>query len=195
MKSMYMLDPVFDVAAYEGYCFANDDELMELLLRTSARHRDQAPSLLSEWVPPSVIGRVQQQNDYPSVYPFPVFSAKAIEALGDLLLPNGEFLPLNGALPGVMLFHVQSSCTLLDLQRSDVNFYDKEKTEVLAVEHFVLNEQKAASFSAVIFRLPELPTDVFVSEEFVERVFASGLKGLEFCKAWPVERGVVWRQN
>ena len=64
------------------------------------------------------------ENDYPTFYPYPAFSAKAIVSLGDLLTSNGEFLPLAGALPGVMLFHVQSKCRLLDLDRSDVEFLD-----------------------------------------------------------------------
>ncbi|TWU07804.1 hypothetical protein Pla52n_03790 [Stieleria varia] len=80
---------------------------------------------------------------------------------------------------------------LCNLKRS----LDSAQTEVLAIEHFVLDEEKAASFSAAIFRIAELPAEVFVTEEFVERAFAFQLNGFDFVKAWPVEPGVIWRQN
>ncbi len=197
MKTMYMLEPIFDVKAFEGYCFADDDEqfAIDSLFRESALREGKTISLAAQWQPPSVIGRVKEINDYPAVYPHPAFSTKAIESLGDLLTSNGELLPIAGALPGVMLFHVHSLCQLLDVHQSDIVFLDDEKTELLAIEHFVLDDEKAASFSAEIFRIPQLPTEVFVSERFVQRVIASNLKGLQFVKAWPVEPGVIWRQN
>jgi hypothetical protein len=110
--------------------------------------------------------------------PVPVFSLRAAEALGDLLAPHGELLPLAG-LP-YAAFNVTTVLDALDEQRSKLI---RHAGRVMQVSRFELRPER---LGAPIFRLATIPrSDPFVTEAFRERVLAAGLTGVTTKPVWP----------
>src|SRR5262245_2157280 len=82
-----------------------------------------------EWPTPQVDiiyqdskGKWLQASDFPSftVSHIPVFSAKAVEILGDVLTKNGELLPLNCIDGEYFAYNVLNLVSALDQEKSDI---------------------------------------------------------------------------
>lgn len=119
-------------------------------------------------------------GDFPSIgfAGVPVLSARARNALEDLIAPCGEFLPLDAAGTRYWAFNVTCVRDVLDRKRSSVKYFpDSER--VMYVTKVVLRSE--AVQGANIFKVPEAPLGfVFVSELLKDRVQAVGLTEMKF---------------
>ncbi|MCR9197830.1 MAG: hypothetical protein NXI04_04265 [Planctomycetaceae bacterium] len=194
MHALFTIKPIFDDARY-GRFFLSEDE-PSVLGRTSLAADLNAepsfadgrpiPSLKDVWPTPTVSGDIGDSNDYPSIYPWPVFSGRAISLLKPLLSPYGEFLPLNTPIGQFSVFHVRTVHDVLDTRASAIVFDHGSDRRALAVEHFVPVASKLAAVTSDIFRIPQLPQETFVSPRVYELMRDSDLEGMEFYRAYPV---------
>lgn len=202
VTGIYKLNKITDDPRFEGFAL---NPLPSLLGRDSLED-DLIPGLDAEetiewvqpalstcWKPPSVIGRVSDFNDYPCINMIiPAFSARAVDALREELEENGEILPLLSTTETTYFFYnIQTIAKVLDHQNSVCEFWCDPPTTATDIEYFWFNGEMVQGLS--IFRIPEMPTAVFVTNPFLDRVESLGLKGFDFKKVWPLPRGVNWR--
>lgn len=118
-------------------------------------------------------------GDFPSIFlpHIPVFSVRAVQALGPVLSTNGELLPLSSDYEKYFSFNVTTLIDALSAEQSDIVYYPTGK--VMDVRKYVL-DLKRITFQS-IFKLRETARmDVFVSDEFVRIVESHGLRGFSF---------------
>jgi hypothetical protein len=103
LPTIYRLDPDLDNPRYSGFGFADRSSVRGNVSLAS----DFGPDNILEngrswsklrfdnlWPTPQLTGRANRNNDYPCVgLTVPLFSGRAVDALYDLLAPNGEVLP------------------------------------------------------------------------------------------------------
>ena len=137
-----------------------------------------------------MIGRVRRFNDYPCVdLGIPAFSQRAVDALRDLLEPNGELLPLISDIGQYWAFNVTTVADVLDWKRSQIRWLIKPDA-ASSIERHEFFPSKLRILS--IFRIPEIPHATYVTELFAARVREHGLEGFDFRKVWPLPPGVIW---
>ncbi len=108
-----------------------------------------------------------------------VVTAKAKKAIERLVAPHVEFLPL-AEVKGHELFAVNVVEVLdcLDRKASNVTFSPDDPKRVIHVEKFVFMPRRLKRVP--IFKVPEWPGAIFVSEEFAQVVVEAKLKGAGF---------------
>lgn len=202
---IYVLDKVLDDPRFEGFGVV---EAPSLLGRDSRRDdltpgfgdasknpRWQQPSLCSHWIPPQVIGRVSEFNDYPCLgMILPVFSERAVDRLRPMLEANGELLLLDSNTKTRFFFYnIRTISDALDQSRSKCHFWCDPPTTAMGIDRFEFQKTKLAGLS--IFRIHQDPALVLVTEEFVDQVNFFGLRGFDFKKVWPLPPGVNWEKQ
>ncbi len=138
------------------------------------------------WTPRLVKGRVRPYNDYPCCTMYiPAFSQKAVDALRDMLEPNGELLPLVSTVGSYYAYNVTTVADVLDHDRSEVKWFETAKRKVIAmsIDRYEFHPEKLEGLS--IFRIVEEPLKTYVTNLFVERVREHKLRGFVFVKLWP----------
>ena len=109
----------------------------------------------------------------------PAFSARAAEALHELLIPNGELLPLSCADGSYFAYNVTNVVDALDSARSSFIRYSDGGIMDVSQYQFLEN------LIGTIFKIPQtVRMDVFVSDEFKLAVEAHKLIGFDFELAW-----------
>jgi hypothetical protein len=92
-------------------------------------------------------------SDFPSLDgTIPVFSKRGVEALRDLLEPNGEILPIDCAQGTYFAFNVTRVVDALDVERSELELFDDG--EIMNVARYELKAEKLND--AAIFKLPQV---------------------------------------
>jgi hypothetical protein len=106
----------------------------------------------------------------------------AADALHDILDANGEVLPLSTD-DGVELFVLNARVidALDEANSSLMKFPGTNRIMRIKKVAFVASTIEGVD----LFRLPHRASSTYVSERFVERVKAAGLRGLAFNKVWP----------
>jgi|SRR5579872_694815 len=117
-----------------------------------------------------------------------LFSAKACQALNDLIAGRGELLPVMCDEGEWWCFNVTRALDALDLERSEVlRFSDGE---IMRIAQHVFNAEVVRSES--IFKTRQVSfSSIFVTDRFVEAVNAAGLLGFEFKPLWNSETGPI----
>jgi len=115
----------------------------------------------------------------------PVFNCRAVEALADLLEPNGELLPITCNGEQYFLFNATRLVDALDEANCEIiRFSDGGILDVVRYSFF---EKKL--IGVVAFKLPQKPLwSVYVTDPFVQRVKAAGLKGFKLPFIWSSRR-------
>ena len=195
--SVYKLERILDDPRFEGF---GADLTVPSLLGRGRLDDDLLPTfegvptpLGDRWRPLHVEGRVAEFNDYPCLCLLhPAFSDRAAAALGALLEPNGELLPLeSGTQTKFFAYNITTVSDALDVNASRLTWASSKQTQAMAIEYFAFDPQKVAELT--IFRIRQRRTDVFVTSTFVDAVKASGLAGFEFIKVWPLSADSDWR--
>ena len=108
-----------------------------------------------------------------------VVPSKAREALEKLIAPHVEFLSLI-ELKGEKLFAVNVIEVLhcLDREASNITFSPDDPTRIIHIGKFVFIPRKLKRVP--VFKVPEWPGAIFVSEEFVQLVVEAKLRGAGF---------------
>ncbi len=146
-------------------------------------------SLRAVWKPVNVTGPVNAFNDYPCLeLTTPVFSRRAVYALGKMLTDNGELLPLitdvGEYYAYVCLTKVEGA---LDWKKSRISWPSEPNSTAFLIEYFAFKKTKVPT--AAIFRLAEHTVMHFVSDAFKARAEEAALNGLHFIKVWPLPEG------
>ena len=152
----------------------------------------QTQPLARHWKPMPVTGPVNEFNDYPCLeLTKPVFSRRAVDALGSMLTANGDLLPLKTDVGEYYLYVVQTKLDALNIVRSRLTRCRKDQNATaLGIDYFDFDKSKLAGAS--IFRIPEQPNYTFVTDRFKDRVEQAGLNGFEFAKVWPLPEDSDW---
>jgi hypothetical protein len=199
--TVFKLEKITDHPLFEG--FGMDDapsilgreNLVEDLTpgfgAAEGTRRWAAVHLAGAWRAPRVRGRVTEMNDYPCVdLVFPAFSARASDALRDLLEPHGELLPLDSDRGDYHLFNVTRIVDGLDAARSVCEFWSDPPTTAIDIERYAFRAEVVSDLP--IFRVYEDPMTTLVTEPFVARVRERGLQGFLFHRLWPLPDGQPW---
>jgi hypothetical protein len=130
--------------------------------------------------------RCMPKGDFPSLIPgVPVFSLRAVTELRNLLVGNGEILPVKIVGEEYFLFNVTRVVDALDEDSSEIIRF-KGTSRVLNIREYGFHTRKLSGLA--IFKIPQLVDDcIFVSDIFVERVQSAGLKGFWFPVVWSSE--------
>ena len=102
-----------------------------------------------------------------------VFSEKAKSVFSNA----GNFFKFTN-LEGFELF-TPETIDALDYEKSEFDYFDDEKTEIMSIDNFIFKEELIANVEA--FRIKDFwsyPT--FVTDKFVEKYKANNLTGIEF---------------
>jgi hypothetical protein len=151
--------------------------------------------LSPNWKTPEVLGRVATFNDFPCLdLLIPAFSGRAVSVLRDFLEPNGEILPLSYK---GRVYYAYNCLTIVEILNhletigafSHGNYSPKKGLFATATSIAYMSVIPERTEGLSIFRMRELTTGVFVSNEFVQRVQEHGLNGFDFIKAWPMPKG------
>jgi hypothetical protein len=145
--------------------------------------------LRSRWQPISVeLVAPDQRHPPPKPADFPwlgshalVMKPRAREALGEFLEGYGELLSLQCQDTQLWIFHCLTILDALDFHTTDLTRLPSGGIMELISPVFIPNviEGKA------LFKIPQmLRSQLFVTDEFVERVSATSLTGLEFRQLW-----------
>jgi hypothetical protein len=200
---LFLLKNIVDNPIYEGFGVVDLDEpsligrenILEDITpgyESSEKVRKWNPVYLSSvWKPLKVAGRVAPFNDFPGVDGLPAFSQRACDVLRDYLEPNGELLPLDSVEGNYFFFNITRVVDVLDVEGSKCHFWCDPPTTAVDIESYSFHAERLSGLS--IFRIYDSPNDVFVSDEFVNRVYANHLNGFAFYKIWPLPEEVTWR--
>jgi hypothetical protein len=110
-----------------------------------------------------------------------ILRSQAAEALKPFLLNHGELLPLHCEQAELVVFNALRVVDALDEAASTLTRFRSGR--IMLVDRHVFRKQVIQGLHA--FKVTSLqPSSLFVSEEFVERWHAAGLKGIEFRQVW-----------
>lgn len=137
--------------------------------------------LVVQWMTEDMEGTLE--GDFPTLGNLRVFSQKAVDALLELLVENGELLPLISKDGQFYVYNVTRVADALDEERSEVVRF-KTSGRIMRIEHYRFRSELLAGLS--IFKVPQL-TEVFVTDAFVKRVQEANLKGFAFRELWSSE--------
>jgi hypothetical protein len=126
-------------------------------------------------------------SDFAHDVSFPLFGARAVVTLQDVLESNGELLP---AICDEAAYWYYNTLTVLDALRAEgTEIYGKSRQIArYAFEPEIVKD-------AMIFKLTHWPkgTTLFVTDRFMARVQNAGLTGFEPLLVWTDEDDVVRR--
>ncbi|WP_143549310.1 imm11 family protein [Rhodopirellula bahusiensis] len=152
-------------------------------------------SFSNAWVPPVVAGALRPFVDLTRVaIRHPVYSPRAVEVLGDLLLRSGELLPVKTVAGTYYIFNIHHISDALDRQHSKISFPapGSSKETAFGIDYHVFNPNRLDGHA--IFRVRECPQRVYVTEEYKSQVESASLNGFCFNKVWPLEENADWKQ-
>lgn len=200
-KQVYILKPDLVDPRFHGFTFGvkakstlGFDDPVDDFHPINANSIEWKPRNLSaNWKPQPVDGPVNSFNDYPCLeLATPVFSKRAVEALGDILTRNGELLPLRTIKGEYFAFNLKTIRNALDLRKSILRRTSPERTAI-SIDYFFFNTTNL--IETTIFRVPENSNIKLVTDVFKDRVELSCLNGFNFIPVWPLPEGADWRME
>ncbi len=128
-----------------------------------------------------------RKGDFNLLGVVPIFNGKAMDTLGDLLKGNGEILPTSCEGEPWFFFNVTRVIDALDESRSEISRY-LGSTRIREIDKYVFFEEKLTGIA--IFKIPEF-RNIFVTDQFVERVKSTGLEGFWFPRRWSTDKRAI----
>jgi hypothetical protein len=190
---VYVLEKVCDNPLFHGLAL-DDSDLLEVAPKDWIRNYKtwQPKSLQATWPTPEVIGDVRRFNDYPCInLSRPAFSQRAVDLLRDVLEPNGELLPVRHKI-GTYYFY---NCTRM------VSAADLDKSDVVRLNGGLITRTNGLVFLAdrlaglTIFKERTQLSELFCTQDFVDRVESARLQGFVFVPIWPLPEGVTYNHE
>jgi hypothetical protein len=196
VRALYILEPILDNPKYEGFGIGEQPSLRgkgdrydDLSLDFNSKIGEWVvPRLAASWVPLRVIGRVRPFNDCPGFLAGPVFSQRAVDALRDILEPNGELLPLLTSVGSYFFYNCTTVADIIDFDRSKLVHLNK--STVSTIDHLELHEDRLAGLS--IFRIRKYENSCCITDAVARRIREAKLDGIELRKLWPLPADVPW---
>ncbi len=198
MHALYKLEPVVDIPEYEGLataasCCSVLGHLRAAWDFTPGWSDDDGwdvVSLTDRWVPWEVEGIVRPWNDYPCInLTVPAMSRMAVTGLRDMLEANGELLPLQSTIGEYFAYNVTTILNPVEVANSRINWMRKPDT-ASTIDRYAVQAELFEGRS--IFRLSLLPTSLFVTRPFVDRIRDAKLNGFNPILVWPLPDGADW---
>lgn len=129
-------------------------------------------------------------GDFPG-FPEPVVSGRAVAAIGDVLCRHGELLELLSDDGEFYLYNVTDVTDALDEAASHGERFPSGR--------YMRIQKRAFAGGALdgheVFKLPQLRNEVHVTDTFVDRVEAAGLRGLAPVLVWFEADGPRWYEG
>lgn len=172
-----------DVNLYEHLTLADADNEKWI----EFGNKFEGKSLKDNWIPLKLKliehGGKLKKGDMPYLSPgVPILSIKAINALNEYLVKNTEILPIDFSDADYKLINVINLLDGIDYKKSVVEYYS-DKKRIMAFDKYSFILEKVENQH--IFKILEQPrADVFVSDEFRNKVIESDLKGFKFVEVW-----------
>ena len=199
VRAVYKLEKIHDDPLYLGFAFVDETSLLgsesiyDDFAPASSDWDWEAPRLSDVWRPRVVFGESNPDNDYPTIgLSVPAFSQRAVKGLGEMLVANGELLPLVSSIGTYFAFNVTTIVAALDHDQSEI-LWSVDAAWAMDIEHFAFIPESLAG--ATIFRPREVPNYFLVTDAFVARARASHLRGMSLRKVWPLDRGELWQRR
>jgi hypothetical protein len=168
---------------YEGLIMT-DGDLFEFARRFNGKPMERPWTDVTIGIDPDT--RSFPEGDFPSLIGgVPVFSPKAVGALRDMLVGNGEILPVTIVGRQYFLYNVTCVVDALDEKNSEIIRFTNS-SRVLNIDEYAFFPKKLSG--KAIFKIPQLVDGwIFVTDLFVKRVQSAGLKGFWFPVVWSDE--------
>lgn len=110
-----------------------------------------------------------------------IFRSHAADAMRTMLMDHGELLPLTCQGANLLIYNATRVIDALDERESDVQRFRDGR--IIMIQRYVFRGDPIAGVD--VFKIPSLKVSpTFVSQRFVDRWGAVGLKGLGFKKVW-----------
>ncbi len=125
------------------------------------------------------------KGDTPAFDPtIPVFSRRAVNALADLLEPNGQLFSFMCQDEEYFLFNTTRLVDALDEDNCDLERFDDGR--IWCIDRHAFFEKKLEG--ETVFKLRQRPLGrVYATDPFVQRVLETGLRGFSFPLVWTSE--------
>ena len=168
---------------YDCLIPVNDISIEELKTYDGRSHE-------GEWIGRKVVPNVDENKnvklgDYTDCWFIPVFSEKAIKELYDLIKKDAEIIHLECDYGDFSLINVTAVLEAFDCKNSKFDMF-KGSDRIMYVEKYAFFSEIVKGHN--IFKTTaENLGPVFVSDEFVQTVKRSKLKGFRFELAWDSE--------
>jgi len=174
---VYILDA--DVDSFRGIYVAGEEDWLEFTSRF-----DGTP-MKNSWTGKELfkyVPRYLPKGDTPSFHAsIPVFNARAVKVLADLLEPNGELFPIRCQGEDFFLFNATRLVDALDEENCRLERFDDGR--IMDIKRYSFFKEKLVG--GAVFKLRPDPLGwVYATEPFVERVQAAGLRGFKFPLVW-----------
>lgn len=137
----------------------------------------------AEWIEEDVMDG-KSKSDFPTLGTTPVFSERAVDTLLDLLVANGEILPLDVEGEKYFAYNPTRTVDALDEDRSVIVRFPATG-RILDIKQYVFLPAKLDG--SAIFRLPMFRGRAFVTDEFSARVRDGDLTGFGLVDVWSNE--------
>jgi hypothetical protein len=187
---VYELTRFLDDPRYAGFGVADGQRFPRTVPQMRNTRSWRVQRIAGTWQPLRIVGPVRDFVDLTGIMGSFVFSQRAVDALRDLLEANGELLPLKCSTGQYFAYNLTTVADVLSWKESEIKWLKKPVT-AFSIERFVLKPRKLEGLE--VFRLPEKPSETFVTEQFVHRAQSAGLKGFRFIRVWPLPPDVSWR--
>ena len=103
-----------------------------------------------------------------------------------MLVGNGEVLPLRSKCGEFYFYNVTTVADVLDVKNSALSWL---KPGIIAGAISYHSFIPTGLDGLTIFRIPQKPSRIYVTQAFVDRALQSRLTGMRFLRVWPVARG------
>ena len=189
ITSVYRLSGILDDPRYSGF-FSPHGRFLRTVGPPWTTRNWKVKRVSSEWQPAKLRGKVRKANDFPVIdLGIPAFSERAANGLRDILEKNGELLPISSERGSYFAYNVTTVADVLNREESDIKWMKNDFIATM-IDRFEFFPNKLKDLA--IFRIPEKPLSVFVTNIFVDRVNNLRLCGFDFQLVWPCKRGVHW---
>jgi hypothetical protein len=160
-----------------------------LSIQSAFAEASQSPEAMKElrrlWHPARVIGRCAVWNDNPIIHGAPALSGRAVDALEDLLTPNGELFPFKSRGRQYWFFIARTVENILNVRQSNVRRrHTINGLRTLEIDYYQFKVE--AVRRTPIFRIKQQPFNTFVTDAFVRRVNERELLGFHFGILFPL---------
>ncbi len=118
-----------------------------------------------------------------------ILSGDAVECLKELLLNDGETLPLIEISGNDVYIFLADRVDALDLSASEVRYFS-DRNRIMKIDKYAFIEEKIVG--KTVFRLPSNKggEGTYYAEKFVDEVHKHDLKGFQFRLIWDSEADV-----
>lgn len=124
----------------------------------------------------------------------PIFSQRVLDAMGDMISPYGEFLPIDcpNASMNLYFFNVTNGINGMDIDNTQYGYIFELRGALRRhnVTHYAFRPEVIRD--EIIFKdLSTIKSSIYVTDRFVQAVIDANLTGFIFRRVWSEEQGHI----